>query len=193
MQKYNIFVLRRKKAKGLQRNIFFIWASRRGLGGDAFKRRKRTFTDQRRETLASPAAPSGFPLQCFLPSVPYVRMIIRTHNPLSASVISSKIGKKHFHFNPSRTPVRNSIPFRCELTNPLALTFFPRREHRVRTFSQKKWEHRPHPATDMQPLTRFEGKSAHFLNTNHKSQVSSLKSQITTLSPPTAAAASPDT
>ena len=80
MQKYNIFVLRRKKAKGLQRNIFFIWASRRGLGGDAFKRRKRTFTDQRRETLASPAAPSGFPLQCFLPSVPYVQMIIRTHN-----------------------------------------------------------------------------------------------------------------
>ena len=45
--------------------FFYFWASRRGLGGDAFKRRKHTFTDQRWETLSPRAAPSGFPLQCF--------------------------------------------------------------------------------------------------------------------------------
>ena len=49
---------------------FFIWASRRGSGADASKRRKHTFTNQRLETLSPPAAPSGFPLQCFWPSVP---------------------------------------------------------------------------------------------------------------------------
>ena len=43
----------------------FFWAFRRGSGGDASKRRKHTFTNQHRETLVSPAAPSGFPFQCF--------------------------------------------------------------------------------------------------------------------------------
>ena len=49
--------------------FFFIWASRRGLGADASKRRKHTFMDQHCETLSPPAAPSGFPLQWFWPSV----------------------------------------------------------------------------------------------------------------------------
>ena len=56
--------------------------------------------------MAPPTAPSGYPLQCFLPSIPYVRMIIRTYNPLSDNVLQSETGKKHFHFYPSRNPRR---------------------------------------------------------------------------------------
>lgn len=39
--------------------------------------------------------------------------------------------------------------------------FFPRRELRVLIFSRKKWEHCPHPATDMQPLTRLVAVPTH--------------------------------
>ena len=58
---------------------FFIWASRRGLGGDASKRRKIVSTTHRCETLSPPAAPSGFPLQCFWPSVSVRAYAIRPY------------------------------------------------------------------------------------------------------------------
>jgi len=47
-----------------------------------------------------------------------------------------KMGQKHFHFNPSRAPVRNIFAFRGEATHPLARKLSPRREHRVPAFSQ---------------------------------------------------------
>ena len=61
------------------RAFFYFWASRRGLGGDASKRRKHILTDQRRETLAPLAAPSGFPLQCFWPPSSYGAYAIRPY------------------------------------------------------------------------------------------------------------------
>ena len=42
----------------------------------------------------------------FCQSVPYVRMIIRTYNPLSNNILQSETGKKHFHYYPSRNPRR---------------------------------------------------------------------------------------
>lgn len=51
------------------RIVFIILGEPARLRSRRFKRRKHTFTDQHCETLSPPAAPSGFPLQCFLPSV----------------------------------------------------------------------------------------------------------------------------
>ena len=85
-------------------STFFIWASRRGLGSDASKRRKHTFTDQRRETSAPLAAPSGFPLQCFWPIrfrrgessfAPTARYATTTHNSFLAKNISTSIPLAH--------------------------------------------------------------------------------------------------
>ena len=56
--------------------------------------------------------------------------MIRPYNPLYDNVLMPKIGQKHFHFNPSRAPVRNIIAFRGEPSDPFARTFFPRRELR---------------------------------------------------------------
>ena len=136
--------------------FFYFWASRRGLGGDASKRRKHTLTDQRRETLPPPAAPSGFPLQCFWHPSSYGRMRYVPTNTTCTGVSHTPSCQKHFHFNPSRTPVRDIITFRGEPSNPLARTLIPRREPRDPAFSQKKWERHPPLATDMQPLTRLE-------------------------------------
>lgn len=69
--------------------------------------------------------------------------------------------QNHFRFNPSRMPVRDISPFRGEPSNSFARTFSPRRELRVLIFSRKKWEHCPHPATDMQPLTRLVAVPTH--------------------------------
>lgn len=102
---------------------FFIWAPRRGSGGDASKRRNHTFSSQRRATLAHLAAPSGFPVQCFLPSHmpggtirayaayairPYVRAY-RIRPP--AKNISPSI--------PGATLVGIQSPFRGEAPDPL--------------------------------------------------------------------------
>ncbi len=53
-------------------------------------------------------------------------------NTTCTGVSHTPTSQKHFHFNPSRTPVRNNITFRGEGTFPLARTFFPRRELRIR-------------------------------------------------------------
>ena len=45
--------------------IFLFWASRRGLGGNASKRRKRAFTDQRRETSAPSRRAVGLSVTMF--------------------------------------------------------------------------------------------------------------------------------
>jgi len=118
------------------RIVFFIWASRRGLGGAASKRRKHPFTSQRRETLSPPAAPSGFLLQCFLSSRGVCDTPLRTTYFVWAYRMRPH-AKKHFRFNPSLAPVRDISPFRGEPSNPFACTFFPRREPRFRTFSRK--------------------------------------------------------
>ena len=120
------------------RAFFYFWASRRGLEGDVSKRRKHTFMDQRWETLAPLAAPSGFPLQCFWHPSSYGRMRYVPTNTTCTGVSHTPSCQKHFHFNPSRTPVRDIITFRGEPSNPLARILIPRREPHVRTFSQKK-------------------------------------------------------
>ena len=78
-------IIGRKFIKNIDiKGIFFIWAFRRGLGSDASKRRKHTFTDQRWETLSPPAAPSG----------------IRPYNPLYNNNLQFVPGQKHFRCNP---------------------------------------------------------------------------------------------
>jgi len=60
--------------------------------------------------------------------------MIRPYNPLFDNVLMPKMGQKHFHFNPSRTPVRNIIAFRGEPSHPLARKLSPRREPRDPAF-----------------------------------------------------------
>ena len=80
--------------------------------------------------------------------------MIRPYNPLFDNVLMPKMGQKHFHFNPSRAPVRNIISFRGEPSNPLACKLFPRREPRDPAFSPLSASASP-STTDMQPLTRL--------------------------------------
>jgi hypothetical protein len=127
MQKYNIFIIRRKKAKRLQ-GIFFFLGEPAQLRGRRFQASQTCIHGPTSVNVGFSRRAVGLSVTIIFATVPYVRMIIRTYNPLSANVLPSKIGKNHFHFNPSRTPVRNTIPFRGELTKPLARTFFPRRE-----------------------------------------------------------------
>ncbi len=64
--------------------------------------------EKRRETLGPSAAPSGFPLQCFFPETSAPR---RDHLPFVLTAGHRQLpAKKHFHFNPSRAPVRSDIP-----------------------------------------------------------------------------------
>ena len=140
---------------------FFLFGRAGALGADASKRRKHTFTDRRLETLFPPAAPSGFPLQCFWPSVtvrayaihPYKHhmygRIAYTHKPKTFPLQSLSHARPEQH-HVSR---RRNIPPRPDL--------FPAPRTPRPDLLSRKWEHCPHLATDMQPLTRLVAVPTH--------------------------------
>ena len=119
--------------------FFFIWASRRGLVVDASKRRKHTFMDLRCETLSPPAAPSGFPLQCFLASVSVGAYAIRPyeqHRMYGRIAYAPPHCQKTFPLQSLSHARSRHLPVSRRTIRSLRPHLFPRRELRVRTFSQ---------------------------------------------------------
>lgn len=105
--------------------LFFIWASRRGLGGNASKRRKKASMNQRWGTLAPPRAVGLSVTMFFFGDICFPQMQSASRPDCGTLSLPQK---KHFHFNPSRTPDRNKTTFRGEQPSSLARTFYTRRK-----------------------------------------------------------------
>ena len=93
-----------------------------------------------------PAAPSGYPLQCFLPSVPYVRMIIRTYNPLSNNIYNRRQAKN----------ISTSIPLAIPAVPNVYNTFLlpPPERFPMSGFAPEgaEWENGAHSPTELLSL-----------------------------------------
>ena len=74
--------------------------------GRRFQASRNPFHEPTLGNVSSSRRAVGLSVTMILPSIPYVRMIIRIYNPLSDNVLQSETGKKHFHFYPSRNPRR---------------------------------------------------------------------------------------